>query len=84
MSAQRRAAIELTLACLAVAGCVVSWLNAATAVDVAPVTDGEPTTTSVTYYAPLLLLSLICAAVAGVLAVLAVSRLRRAKHSHTP
>lgn len=84
MSAPRRAALELTVACLAVAGCVWSWLHAATSVDVAPVTDGEPGTTGTAYYPPLLFLSLLLAAVAGVLTVLAVARLRRSRQTHTP
>jgi NO-binding membrane sensor protein with MHYT domain len=48
-------------------------------VAVAPVVDGEPFTTSVVYSPPLLVLSLFCATVAGVLAVLGIARLRRAK-----
>jgi hypothetical protein len=74
-----RARIELVLAVVAVAGCVLSWLAARSTVEVAPVVDGEPFTTSVVYSPPLLVLSLFCATVAGVLAVLGVSRLRRAR-----
>ena len=81
MSAPRRAAVELTLACLAVLGSVWSWLNASSQVVVAPVTDGEPSTTSINYYPPLVLLALTLAAVAGVLAVLAVARWRRHRMS---
>ena len=44
---------------------------------VAPVLEGEPSTTSVVYYAPLLTLSLLLVTVAGVLAVVGVARLRR-------
>jgi hypothetical protein len=44
---------------------------------VAPVLEGEPMTTSVIYSAPLLVLSLMLATVAGVLAVIGVARLRR-------
>jgi ABC-type spermidine/putrescine transport system permease subunit II len=46
---------------------------------VAPVLEGEPMTTSVVYSAPLLVLSLFLATVAGVLAVVAVARRRRNK-----
>ena len=90
MSAPRRAAVELTLACLAALGSVWSWLNASSQVVVAPVTDSEPSTTSINYYPPLVLLALALAAVAGVLAVLAAARWRRHRmtmspsHPHTP
>ena len=73
-----RARIELVLAVVAVAGCVLSWSAATSTVEVAPVLDGEPMTTSVVYSAPLLVLSLLLATVAGVLAVLGVAHLRRA------
>ena len=39
---------------------------------------GEPRTTSVVYYPPLLVVMLVLATVAGVLAVVGVARLRRA------
>ena len=64
-------------AVLAAVGCVVAWLNAASEVVVAPVLDGEPSTTSHVYYAPMLTLSLLLATVAGVLATLGIARLRR-------
>ena len=89
MSAPRRAAVELTLAGVAALGGVWSWLNASSRVVVAAVTDGEPSTTSVNYYPPLVLLTLALAAVAGVLAVLAAARWHRHRmtrhpsHSHT-
>jgi hypothetical protein len=72
-----RARVELALAVVAAAGCVLSWLAASSTVVVAPVLDGQPSTTSVVYSAPLLVLSLILATVAGVLAVLGIARLRR-------
>jgi hypothetical protein len=65
------------LALVSAAGCVVSWVAARSTVEAAPVLEGEPMTTSVVYSAPLLGLSLILATAAGVLAVLAVARLRR-------
>jgi NO-binding membrane sensor protein with MHYT domain len=46
-------------------------------VAVAPVLDGQPPTTSVVYSPPTVVLSLLLATLAGVLAVLAVARLRR-------
>jgi hypothetical protein len=72
-----RARVELALAAVAAAGCVVSWLAASSTVVVAPVLEGEPQTTSVVYSAPLLVLSLFLATIAGVLVVLGVARLRR-------
>jgi hypothetical protein len=77
MKSRRRAIVELLLALVAAAGCVLSWLAARSTVVVAPVLEGEPMTTSVVYSAPLLLLSLTLAAAAGVLIVLGVARLRR-------
>ncbi|MDT5210577.1 MAG: hypothetical protein QOF67_2992 [Mycobacterium sp.] len=74
-----RARIELVLAVVALAGCVLTWLAASSTVEVAPVLDGEPATTSVVYSPPLLVASLFLATVAGVLAVLAVAGLRRAR-----
>jgi len=74
-----RARIELSLAVVAAIGCVLCWLAASSTVVVAPVLDGEPQTTSVVYNAPLLVLSLLLATVAGVLAVLGIARLRSAK-----
>ena len=77
MSGRRRAILELVLAVTAAVGCVVSWLESRSTVVVAPIASGEPTTTSVAFYAPLLVLSLILATVAGILAVVGLSRLRR-------
>lgn len=73
----RRAGFELFLAGCAAVGSVSSWLAASSQVVVAPVLEGEPSTTSVAYYAPLLTLSLLLMTAAGVLVVLGVSRLRR-------
>ncbi|MEH3138980.1 MAG: hypothetical protein PGN37_02145 [Mycobacterium kyogaense] len=72
----RRSVVEVSLAVLAVVGCVVSWLAASRTVVVAPVLDGQPSTTSQVYYAPLLTLSLLLATVAGVLIVLVIARRR--------
>jgi hypothetical protein len=72
-----RARVELVLAVIAAAGCVLSWLAASSTVVVAPVLEGEPQTTSVDYSAPLLVLSLFLAALAGVLVVLGIVHLRR-------
>ncbi|WP_024442567.1 MULTISPECIES: hypothetical protein [unclassified Mycobacterium] len=75
-----RAVVELALAAAAAAGCALSWLQVRYLVLVAPVIDGEPATTSVTYHPRLLLLAWVLATVAGVLAVVGVARLRRARH----
>lgn len=72
-----RSRVELVVAVVAAVGCVLSWLGARETVVVAPVLSGEPQTTSVIYSPPLLALSLLLATVAGVLAVVAVARLRR-------
>jgi hypothetical protein len=72
-----RARIELLVAVVAAAGCVLSWLAASSTVVVAPVVEGEPHSTSVIYSPPLLVLSLLLAAVAGVLAVVGIAGLRR-------
>ena len=74
-----RARLELLGAAVAAVGCVLSWLAASSTVVVAPVLDGEPQTTSVVYSAPLLVLSLLLASVAGVLAVVGIARHRSAK-----
>ena len=75
-----RARIELSVAVIAAVGCVVSWLAAGSTVVVAPVLEGEPQTTSVVYSAPLLVLSLLLATIAGVLVVVGVARLKRLRH----
>jgi hypothetical protein len=77
MTSRRRATVELLLALVAAAGCVLCWLGARSTVMVAPVLEREPMTTSVIYSAPLLVLSLMLATVAGVLAVIGIARLRR-------
>jgi hypothetical protein len=65
------------VAVVAAAGCVLSWLAASSTVVVGPVVEGEPQTTSVVYSPPLLALSLLLAAVTGVLAVVGIAGLRR-------
>jgi hypothetical protein len=80
---RRGAIIELVLAVAAAIGGVLSWLAAATTVEVPPIIEGEPLTTSWVYSPPLLTLSLLLATAAGVLAVLGVARLRRARSLRT-
>ena len=73
------AAGALVVAVLAAVGSVVSWLAASSIADVAPVIPGEPVKTSVLYDPSLIMLSLLLAALAGVLAVVGTARWRRAK-----
>lgn len=74
---KRRAVVELAVAVVAAVGCVLSWIAAATPIEVAPVLEGEPATTAISYSSPLLVLALALAGLAGVLAVLGIARLRR-------
>ncbi|STZ89057.1 putative transmembrane protein [Mycolicibacterium fortuitum] len=74
---KRRAVLELAVAVVAAVGCVLSWIAAATPIEVAPVLEGEPATTAISYSSPLLVLALALAGLAGVLAVLGIARLRR-------
>lgn len=80
MTPRRRAAVELTLAAAAVLGCALSWLQARSILAVAPITDGQPATSSVAYDPPMLLLAMLLAMVAGVLAVAGGARLSRLRH----
>ena len=73
------AAGALVAAVLAAVGSVVSWLAASSIADVAPVIPGEPVKTSVLYDPSFITLSLLLAALAGVLAVVGTARWRRAK-----
>ena len=72
-----RAVIELVLAALALAGCVASWLAARSAAVAAPVIPSEPSMPTVIYDPSLVLLAVTLLTVAGVLAVLGVTSLRR-------
>lgn len=77
MTARSRALFELVLAAAAAVGCVLSWAAAGRPATAAPVMPGEPETVVTVYSAPLLVLALLLATVAGVLLVLGVARLRR-------
>ncbi|KAA8970168.1 hypothetical protein [Mycobacterium sp.] len=83
MTARSRAVVELGVAGLAVLGCGLAWSGVRSTVAVAPVTDGQPATTSVAYDPQLLLLTLMLATAAGVLAVVGGARLRRAVTENT-
>ena len=79
MTGRRRAVLELVLAVAAAVGCGVSWVRAESTVVIAPIANGEPSTTSVVYYAPLLFLAFVLGTLAGVLAVVGVARWRRCR-----
>jgi hypothetical protein len=79
-----RDVLRLVLAALAAVGAVFSWLGAQSVVEVAPILGGQPATTSVVYDPPLLALSLVLVAVAGVLVVLGVAGWRRRSHKVDP
>lgn len=72
-----RALVELVLAVAAAVGCVASWAAASRPATAAPLLPGEPETAVTVYSAPLLALALLLAAVAGVLVVVGVARVRR-------
>jgi hypothetical protein len=79
VTGRRRAVLELVLAVAAAVGCVASWVRAESTVMIAPIANGEPSTTSVVYYAPLLFLAFVLGTLAGVLAVVGVARWRRSR-----
>lgn len=76
-----RHVVQLILAAAAVAGAAVCWSRIRSWVDVAPVTEGQPGTVSVVYDPPLMMLAWLLATTAGVLAVLAVTGLRRRRRA---
>jgi hypothetical protein len=76
--------VQLVLAALALAGAVFSWLQVRSFVEVAPIADGQPATTSVVYSPPMMLLTMLLATVAGVLIVLGVAGLIRGRRARTP
>jgi len=72
-------AVQLVLAALAAAGAVASWFQVRTVVDVAPIAAGQPATTSIAYYPPMMVLTLFLATAAGIFAVLGVAGLCRVR-----
>lgn len=75
-----RALAELVLGLGALVGAGASWSHARRTVIVAPVADGQPSTTSLVFDPQLLLLTLVLVTTAGVLAVVGLARLRRGRH----
>jgi len=76
-----RATIELVVACAAFVCSGLTWSHSHHTVSVAPIADGQPSTMSLVYDPQLLLLTLVLLITAGVLAVIGVARLRRARTS---
>lgn len=76
-----RHVIQLVLAALVLAGGVIIGLQVRSVVFVAPVADGQPSTTSVGYDPPLMMLTWVLVTAAGVLAVLGVAGLVRARRA---
>ncbi|TGD88927.1 hypothetical protein BayCH28_05935 [Mycolicibacterium sp. CH28] len=76
--------VQLVLAVLVLAAGIASGLAARTMVYVAPVTDGQPSTTSVVYNPPMMMLTWALVTAAGVLAVLGVAGLVRARRGGEP
>jgi len=72
-----RHVIQLVVAALALAGGVITALQSRSVVFVAPVADGQPSTTSVAYDPPLMMLTWGLVTAAGVLAVLGIAGLIR-------
>jgi hypothetical protein len=73
--------VQLVLASLALIGAVLSWLQVRSIVDVAPIADGQPATTSVAYSPPMMLLTMLLATAAGILLVLGVAGLVRGRRA---
>ncbi|MGN6338459.1 hypothetical protein [Mycobacterium sp.] len=76
-----RATIELVVACAAFVCSGLTWSHSHHTVSVAPIADGQPSTMSLVYDPQLLLLTLVLLTTAGVLAVVGIARLRRARTS---
>jgi hypothetical protein len=79
MSARYRAILELGLAFAALICSGLTWGHSHHTVTVAPIANGQPSTTSLTYDPQLLLLTLVLLTTAGVLAVIGTARLRRGR-----
>ncbi len=79
MIGRYRALLELAFALGALAGAGVTWSHARHTVGVAPIADGQPSTTSLVYDPQQLLLTMLLVTVAGVLLVVGAARLRRSR-----
>lgn len=79
MNTRFRAMLELGLAGVALVCSALTWWHSHHTVTVAPIADGQPSTTSMLYDPQLLLLTLVLLTSAGVLAIIGTARLRRAR-----
>ena len=84
-----RNVVQLIAAMFAAAGAALCWAQVRSLVEVAPVTEGQPSTVSVVYDPPMMVLGLVLATAAGVLAIYGVAGLRRRApqitlDTHTP
>lgn len=71
--------VELVLAGIALVATGFSWVATRSTIAVAPIADGQQATMSVVYHPQQLVLTLMLATVAGILAVVGLTRLRRTK-----
>lgn len=79
MKSGLRAGVELVVAVVASVAAALSWTSTRSVIEVAPVADGQPPTTSVIYDPQQLALTLLLATVAGICVVVALARLRRSR-----
>ena len=77
MGSPVRYVVQLLVALAATVGAALCWAQVRSFVEVAPVTEGQPSTVSVVYDPPMMVLGLVLATVAGVLAIYGVAGLRR-------
>ena len=73
--------LELVLAVVVSAASVAVWLASRSTRVNPPVGDGEPATTSIAYYPPLMMLAFLLCALAGSLWVVAIARWLRSRRS---
>ncbi len=76
-----RHVLQLVVAALAFAGAVLSGLASRSVAEVSPVADGQPSTTSVVFDPPLMVLTWALVTTAGVLVVLGIAGLVRARRA---
>ena len=76
--------MQLVLGALALIGAVLSWLQVRRLVDVSPIADGQPATSSVAYSPPIMVLTMLLVTVSGVLIVLGVAGLIGVRRARTP
>jgi len=77
MGSPVRYVVQLLVALAATVGAALCWAQVRSLVEVAPVTEGQPSTVSVVYDPPMMVLGLVLATTAAVLVILGVAGLRR-------